>query len=170
MIDRLLRRTSEEIKNRELQSLSIREARAVIKKIEIELKNKDINGVLVYESDYISGFPLLSGLPPKTSSKEITLRWDLKMVEPSRTNKDGWVSREVKVGILGGREVIVGYNSFAGFGQTYTYTNWLEKSTEYLTLLQVREREGRTGPALEEKIRFAMDRADYKADHRFAKI
>lgn len=154
--------------SREKQKLALNEARTVVKKIETELKENGVRGVQSYEVDSITSPPLrLSHERLPVPGRTINLNWELNLNVPSLARRDGWESKKVEIGVLQDGDTIVGYSQAGeqGFGRI----NWLDESSEYLILEKTRAGAGREMPTLEEKIKFAMEKAVPTPDYRHTK-
>lgn len=182
MLDKLRRRTPEEIQTQERRNKALSEARTVVKKLEKELSDQGSNGVLVYESDEIWLPPaVLARRTHVASGKEINLIWDLRVCSRSDANPHGFESRKACIGVLGDGTTIVSFSEPDDNG--FSTKRWLEESSEYLSFTAVRRRLASEGsiqpqdrtlptaePTLEEEIRFAMREAKYISDGRHARV
>lgn len=165
-------RDSEAIRAKERYQVALREARQLIKKLEDELKKRGNTGVEKYESETIAFPPVvLGGMRSFLPGRHLVLKWDLRDCSLSNENRYGWESKRVEVGILKDGGKVVGSSGISDTGHGTTY--WLEDSREYHKFLEVRQRAADGGrmesakPTLEERVRFAMQQAEYVPDGRF---
>lgn len=184
MRDRILRRSPQEVQVREKRNLNLREARTVVNRFKTELAAQGSNGILYIEDDEVWMPPRYARdrekQPYSAKGKEVTLLWDLRPCEPSVTNRGGWESKRIDVGVLDNGEIIVSFSTpnGAGFGQK----QWLEESPRYLQLLAIRKKaafasqdqpeegEGLTPePSLEDRVRYAMEFAQHVSDGRYTR-
>ena len=184
MKDRILRRSPQEVQAREKRNLNFREARIVVNRFKTELAAQGSNGILYIEDDEVWMPPRYARegekRPFSAKGKEITLLWDLRPCESSITNRSGWESKSIDVGVLDDGEVIVSFSTRKGKG--FSQKQWLEESPRYLQLLAIRKKaaasredqseEGEAitlEPSLEDRIRYAMEFAQYVSDGRYTR-
>lgn len=183
MLDRLLRRSPEEVHAREAKKHALRQARVVVNKLKRELNDQGSRGVLYIENDEVWDPPRNAGIVGQqeysAKGKELTLLWDLRNREYNPISRTVWESKRVNVGVLDTGVVVV---SFSVSNGEIGGKRWLDESPEYLSLLEVRKKaafasedqppDGTTitqEPSLEEKIRYAMQFAQHIPDGRYTR-